>query len=120
MKLPIDTSGTTFLCAVPPVPVVEFETKRARADENGEPLVSLQVVALFPDAAEVLKVVTVGSPRLAQGQPIQVTGLVANYWSMGDRSGVSFRAARVEPAMTAPAASQATPSAGSASAARAS
>ena len=98
MKLPIDTSGTTFLCAVPPVPVVDFESKRARADENGEPLVSLQVVALFPDAAEVLKVVTVGSPRLVQGQPIRVTGLVANYWQMDDKHGVSFRATTISPA----------------------
>ena len=38
MKLPIDTSAIAFLCAMAPEPVVDFETKRPRADENGEPL----------------------------------------------------------------------------------
>jgi hypothetical protein len=38
MKLPVDTSTIAFLCAVEAEPVVDFETKRPRADENGEPL----------------------------------------------------------------------------------
>jgi hypothetical protein len=38
MKLPVDTSAIAFLCAVEAEPVVDFETKRPRADENGEPL----------------------------------------------------------------------------------
>jgi hypothetical protein len=36
MKLPVDTSALAFLCAMPPEPVVDFETKRPRADDNGE------------------------------------------------------------------------------------
>ena len=38
MKLPVDVSAISFLCAMAPEPVVDFETKRPRADENGEPL----------------------------------------------------------------------------------
>ena len=38
MRLPIDTSSISFLCALAPEPVLDFETKRPRADENGEPL----------------------------------------------------------------------------------
>ena len=38
MKLPVDTSAIAFLCAVEAEPVIDFETKRPRADENGEPL----------------------------------------------------------------------------------
>lgn len=98
MKLPIDTSGMTLLCATPPEPVIDFETRRPRADENGEPIYQLQVVALGEGGADVLAVKVSGEPKgITQGAPVKVTGLVATPWSMNDRSGVSFRAAKVEP-----------------------
>ena len=40
-------------------------------------------------------------PGLRQGHPVKVHGLVAQPWTMNDRSGVAFRAARVEPAVPA-------------------
>ena len=46
MKLPIDTSAIAFLCAMPPEPVVDFETRRPKADENGEPLYVLQLLVM--------------------------------------------------------------------------
>jgi hypothetical protein len=46
VKLPIDTSAIAFLCALAPEPVVDFETKRPRADENGEPLYVIQLLAM--------------------------------------------------------------------------
>ncbi len=109
MKLPIDTSGMTLLCATPPEPVIDFDTRRPRADENGEPIYQLQVVALGEGGAEVLQVKVSGQPKgITQGAPVKVTGLVATPWSMNDRSGVSFRAAKVEPvAATASASSSA-------------
>ena len=117
MRLPIDTAEMTFLCAIAPAPVVDFETRRQRADENGEPLYGLQLVALTGDGAEVLKVTVAGEPGgLSQGKPVKVAGLVANYWQMNDRSGVSFRAARVE-ALTAPNASGSSSSSSSSQAA---
>ena len=101
MKLPVDTSAIAFLCAMAPEPVVDFETKRPRADENGEPLYAVQLVALAEGTAEIIAVKTVGAaPAVRQGQPVKVVGLVAQPWTMGDRSGVAFRAARVEPAIT--------------------
>jgi hypothetical protein len=39
------------------------------------------------------------SPGIRQGHPVKVHGLVAQPWTMSDRSGVAFRAARVEPAV---------------------
>ena len=45
MKLPIDTSAIAFLCALAPEPVIDFETKRPRADENGEPLYVIQLLS---------------------------------------------------------------------------
>jgi hypothetical protein len=101
VKLPVDTSAIAFLCAMPPEPVVDFETKRPRADDNGEPLYVVQLIAMTDGAAEILAVKVPGMPAqgIRQGHPVKVVGLVAQPWTMGDRSGVAFRAARVEPAV---------------------
>ena len=99
---PIDTSAIAFLCALAPEPVVDFETKRPRADENGEPLYTVQLLVMGEDSADLIAVKVPGLPsRVRQGAPVKVTGLVAQPWTMADRSGVSFRAARIEPAMAA-------------------
>ena len=99
MKLPVDTSSIAFLCALEPQPVLDFETRRPRADENGEPLYVIQLIALAEGAAEILAVKVPGMPSQAirQGHPVKVHGLVAQPWTMNDRSGVAFRAARIEP-----------------------
>ena len=102
MKLPVDTSAIAFLCAVEAEPVVDFETKRPRADENGEPLYMVQLIAMSDGAADIIAVKVPGQPSgLRQGHAVKVQGLVAQPWTMQDRSGVSFRAARIEPAMAA-------------------
>ena len=101
MKLPVDTSAIAFLCAVEAEPVVDFETKRPRADENGEPLYMVQLIAMTDGAAEIIAVKVPGMPSQAirQGHPVKVSGLVAQPWAMQDRSGVAFRAARIESAV---------------------
>jgi hypothetical protein len=101
VKLPIDTSAIAFLCAMAPEPVIDFETKRPRADENGEPLYTVQLLVMGEDSADLIAVKVPGLPSAAirQGHPVKVTGLVAQPWTMADRSGVSFRAQRIEPAM---------------------
>jgi hypothetical protein len=101
MKLPVDTSAIAFLCALEPQPVLDFETRQPRADSNGEPLYVVQLIALAEGEAEILAVKVPGVPSQAirQGHPVKVSGLVAQPWSMNDRSGVAFRAARVEPAI---------------------
>jgi hypothetical protein len=103
MKLPVDTSAIAFLCAVEAEPVVDFETKRPRADENGEPLYMVQLIAMSDGAAEIIAVKVPGAPGpgIRQGHPVKVSGLVAQPWTMQDRSGVAFRAARIEPAVAA-------------------
>jgi hypothetical protein len=71
-------------------------------DTNGEPLYVVQLIALGDGEAEILAVKVPGQPSgLRQGHPVKVTGLVAQPWSMQDRSGVAFRATRIEPAVTA-------------------
>ena len=103
MKLPIETSAISFLCALAPEPVLDFETKRPRADENGEPLYVIQLLAMGEDSADLIAVKVPGLPAsgVRQGASVKVVGLVAQPWTMADRSGVSFRAARIEPAMAA-------------------
>ena len=98
MRLPVDTSSIAFLCALEPQPVLAFDTKQPRADENGEPLYVIQLLAMGDGSADLLAVKVPGVPSgIRQGHPVKVTGLVAQPWAMNDRSGVAFRAARVEP-----------------------
>ena len=100
MKLPVDTSAIAFLCALEPQPLLDFQSKQQRADENGEPLYVVQLIALAQGEAEILAVKVPGLPTgIRQGHPVKVTGLVAQPWTMNDRAGVAFRAARVEPAV---------------------
>jgi hypothetical protein len=102
MRLPVDTSALAFLCALEPQPLLRFDTKEPRADENGEPLYVVQLIALAEGEAEILAVKVPGQPSgIRQGHPVKVHGLVAQPWSMNDRAGVAFRAARIEPAVPA-------------------
>ena len=103
MRLPIDTSSLTFMCAAPARPVTDFETKQHKADTaTGELLYNLQVVALDEWGAEVIQVKVAGDPKVGQGAMLKLHGLVATPWSMGERSGVSFRVDRVEGQGVAP------------------
>jgi hypothetical protein len=111
MKLPIDTTGITFLVATAPEPVRDFESKQHKTDEAGAPLFAVQLVALGSDGAEVISVKIAGEPAtLTQGSPVRVTGLVATPWSMGDRAGVSFKASGMEPVAAGSAGSASTSS----------
>jgi hypothetical protein len=75
MKLPVDASAIAFLCALEPQPVLDFETRRPRADENGEPLYVVQLIALAEGAAEILAVKVPGQPSgIRQGHPVKVSG----------------------------------------------
>jgi hypothetical protein len=100
MRLPIDTRGMQLICVKDPEPVVDFETRAPRADANGEPLWTVDLLVMAPGTGgEVITVKLAGRPEgLTQGTPLEIEGLVAQPWSMGDRSGVSFRATRLKPA----------------------
>jgi hypothetical protein len=67
VKLPIDTSANAFLCAMAPEPVVDFETKRPRADDNGEPLYVIQLLAMGEDSADLIPVKVPFDSSLAEG-----------------------------------------------------
>jgi hypothetical protein len=99
MKLPIDTSAITFMMGGSPEPVKDFDTKQAKVNEDGEVLFSFPLVAFGESGADLLTVKVPGAPAggLKQGTPVKVEGLVASTWSMDKgRSGVSFKASRIE------------------------
>ena len=100
MKLPIDTAALNFTCSLPPEPVMDFTSKQQKADANGEPLHSVELVAFTDEGAQVFTVKFPGSPApgVTRGVPVKVTGLVVSDWAMNDRHGLSFRATKVEAA----------------------
>ena len=99
MRLPIDTSGMAFIAAGGPEPVVDYDTRRPKTDENGVPLYAVAVMAMADGAAEVISVKTPGEPKgITAGTSLRLAGLVGVPWSMGERSGVAYRAGRIEPA----------------------
>lgn len=102
MRLPIDTSTMTLI-AGKIEPVTDFETKRPKADVNGEPVYAVDLVAMGEDGPQIWPVKVAGLPRgVTVGQTVKVTGLVALPWAMEDRHGVAFRADSVAP-LAAPA-----------------
>ena len=97
MKLPIDTTRMTFMAVGPPQPVTDFETKQPRVDATGTPLYGAQVVALCDGDGGLISVKVPGDPgRFGPGIPLRVTGLVASPWVMGERSGIAYRAEKIE------------------------
>ncbi|MBQ1094490.1 hypothetical protein, partial [Streptomyces sp. B93] len=106
-SIPVDTARLGVLrCAnVPEVKFSNSETQEVRKDRDGNPVYTV-AVTVRPDGRRisVIEIAVSGEPKgLEAGQVVKVTGLTAFVWSMGDRSGVSFRADTITPA-TGPAA----------------
>jgi hypothetical protein len=78
--------------------VVDFATRAPKADASGLPLFTVQVAAMFQDQGEVLPIKVAGEPAgITAGLPVQIAGLVAQPWELGERSGISYRAASIRP-----------------------
>jgi hypothetical protein len=105
MRLVIDTTGMTFTVGSDFEPVLDFETKRPKADRaTGAMLAQVQLIAFFKDhqgrpRSEILTVKLPDPTPLPAGTPVRLVGLVANPWSQNGRSGVAYRATAIEPAM---------------------
>lgn len=99
MRLPIDVTTITFLAVSEPEQMTEHESDKPRLDKDGQPLFVVRLVALAEGQAEVMAVRVAGTPPkgLAQGSPVRCTGLTATPWSMAERSGITYRAERIEP-----------------------
>jgi hypothetical protein len=98
MRLPVDTSVVHFVSAGAAEPVIDFDTKQQKTDSNGVPVNQVHLFVVGDAGTrEVITVKVSGELRgLGLFTPAKVTDLVAITWSMGDRSGVSFSASKVE------------------------
>ena len=98
MKLKIDTSDLTFLLVTTPAPVRDFDSGQAKR-EDGVPLFSVRLVAMGSGEAEIINVKVPGEPvGLVPGQAVVLMELTAQPWSIGEKSGVAFRALGIESA----------------------
>lgn len=98
MKIKADVENVTFICAEVPVAVIDPATGVQRADRNGEPVFSVRLALLTEGASEMLAVKISGQPKgLSMGDRVKVSGLIGSTWEIEGRSGVSFRAEKIEP-----------------------
>ncbi|MBL1096190.1 SCO3933 family regulatory protein [Streptomyces coffeae] len=107
-SIPVDTTRLGVLrCAVGPEPkIADFESKEVKKDRDGNTIYTVAVtVRQDRRRVSVIEIAVPGEPKgVVEGLEVRVTGLEAFAWAMGDRHGVSFRAAAITP-VPAPAAS---------------
>ena len=97
MRQPVDTTTAHFMAAGPPEQTLDFDTKVPKTDENGQILYQVPVLSVSAGTRELISVKVAGEPKgVGEFTPVKITDLVATTWSMNDRSGVSFRAAKIE------------------------
>jgi hypothetical protein len=99
MKLEIKTERMQFMVAKPAEPKSDGRGGQKNDRETRELLWVVELVAMDETGAEVIKVTIAGQqpPRVAPGQHVQVTGLVAFPWAIEDKHGVAYRAAGITP-----------------------
>ncbi|SHK76758.1 hypothetical protein [Streptomyces yunnanensis] len=101
-SIPVDTSRLGVLrCAVAPEPkIADFETKQVKKDRDGNTVYTVGVtVRQQGRRVSVIEIAVPGEPKgIVEGTEVRVTGLEAFAWAMGDRHGISFRAAAITPA----------------------
>ncbi|NIY67783.1 regulatory protein [Streptomyces malaysiensis] len=104
----MDTSRLGVLrCAVGPEPkIADFESKEVKKDRDGNTVYTVAVtVRQDGRRVSVIEIAVSGEPKgVVEGSEVRVTGLEAFAWAMGDRHGISFRAAAITP-VPAPASS---------------
>jgi len=97
MRLPVDTSAVSFVSAGAPEPAIDFDTKAQKIDDAGLPINQVHLFTVGAAGRDVITVKVAGDIKgIGEFTPVRVTELVATTWAMGDRAGVSFRAAKVE------------------------
>jgi hypothetical protein len=100
MRLPVDTAAINFVAAGPPEPALDYDTKAQKTDEEGRPVFQVHLFAVGAGGRDVITVKIAGEPKgIGEFTPVRLSELVATTWAMGDRAGVSFRAAKLEPAV---------------------
>jgi hypothetical protein len=94
MAMRVDLSGALVLCVVLPKARIVEETGAPRMDrETGKPIFRVKVCFISGENAETIWVSVPGEPAgLVLGQALKVTGLRAQAWEQGGRSGTAYKA----------------------------
>jgi hypothetical protein len=97
----VDTSASRYSVGAVPKPKNDMEGKQRTDRMTGALLFTTQLIKLDEDGAEIIAVTTAGDPDLGQGAEVRPVGLIAIPWQQGQRSGVAFKAERIEHVTTA-------------------
>jgi hypothetical protein len=111
MQLEIKTEGVDFVVSRAPQPKNDAEGRQKADRETGALLYVTELVAMDASGAEVIKVTTVGEPKVVKRQFVTVLKLVATPWTIEGRGGVAFRSESITPVPTASSAATAAGSA---------
>lgn len=98
MNLPVDTSKVSFEAMAEPVLDTDWDTGEVKLTKDKTPVYRLQASALFEGRCEVISLRVNSEPKGIGPR----TGFVAKNlrltpWTIGDRSGISYRADSIEP-----------------------
>ena len=93
MKLVVDTQGKTFTVTKGAVEKQDQNGRQKQDRITGEPLWTVQVMALDETGGEMLNVTVAGQmPKVAVGTPVGLAELEAIPWATNGKNGVAFRA----------------------------
>jgi hypothetical protein len=94
-NIPFDvkTERLSMIATADPQPVLDRASGLQKNDANGVGLFDVEVVAMGPHGAEVIRVRVSGAPKgVGPGIPVVVSDLMIAPWSIEGRAGFSFRA----------------------------
>ena len=93
MKLVIDLQGKTFTVTKEAVEKQDQNGRQKQDRVTGEPLWTVQVMALDETGGEMLNVTVAGQmPRVQVGTSVGLVELEAIPWATNGKNGVAFRA----------------------------
>ena len=75
MRLPIDTTTVKFAAAGPAEPVLDFETRQPKTDENGVPLFNVPVFAAGSGVKDSITIKVAGENHLFQQMSQTISSL---------------------------------------------
>jgi hypothetical protein len=86
-----------FAAAGPAEPVLDYETRAPKLDENGTALFAVPLFAAGGGIKDSITVKVAGDVKgLTEFTVVKVTNLIATTWEVAANHGVSFRADRIE------------------------
>ncbi len=97
MPFGIDTTNAEFRAASAPEPEINPETNTPKLTPKGEQIFTLRAVLIGSAGAEIIRIKTTSKPEgISVGAAIRVFELTGRPWAAGNRSGVTYWAARIE------------------------